>query len=161
MKERSVFQLLVKMHISALSLKNNCFSTNNSNPAAHPPSYNAAHTANNFPLRGSKLSDWGGGVRVTAFVAGGWVPANQRGTERLGLIAIADWHKTFCELRGPTSSSSGAASSRCGVDAAAAAAGLPPLDSISMVDYLRGDEPNSPRLELQVDSNVLLKGACE
>lgn len=22
------------------------------------PSYNAAHTANNFPLRGSKLSDW-------------------------------------------------------------------------------------------------------
>lgn len=125
------------------------------------PSYNAAHTANNFPLRGSKLSDWEGGVRVTAFVAGGWVPANQRGTERLGLIAIADWHKTFCELRGPTSSSSGAASSQCGVDAAAAAAGLPPLDSISMVDYLRGDEPNSPRLELQVDSNVLLKGACE
>ena len=55
------------------------------------PSYNSAHTANNYPLRGSKLSDWEGGIRVTAFVAGGWVPPAQAGTHRDGLIAIADW----------------------------------------------------------------------
>ena len=149
------------------------------------PSYNSAHTANNYPLRGSKLSDWEGGVRVTAFVSGGWVPTAEHGTTRHGLMAIADWHATFCELAGAP---------HCNIDAAAAAANLPPLDSISMVDCefefarklsllvitgpiklwrafavakgagsdrllvsidLRGDEPFSPRLEVQVDSNVL------
>jgi len=64
------------------------------------PSYNAAHTANNYPLRGSKLSDWEGGVRVSAFVAGGWVPQAQAGTKRHGLIGIADWLGTFAELAG-------------------------------------------------------------
>ena len=42
------------------------------------------------------------------------------------------------------------------VDAAAAKAGLPGLDSLSMVDYLTGRNRTSPRTELQVDSNVLL-----
>jgi len=119
------------------------------------PSYNSAHTANNYPLRGSKLSDWEGGVRVSAFVAGGWVPPPQRGTSRTGLIAVADWLATFCEIANVTVA-----------DAAAAAAGLPPIDSQSMLTYLVGDGGGgsysggtalSPRVELQVDSNVLLK----
>jgi hypothetical protein len=38
-----------------------------------------------------QLSDWDGGIRVTAFIAGGWVPSAQAGTNRSGLIAIADW----------------------------------------------------------------------
>jgi len=38
-----------------------------------------------------QLSDWDGGIKVTAFIAGGWVPSAQAGTNRSGLIAIADW----------------------------------------------------------------------
>ena len=39
----------------------------------------------------SKLSDFEGGVRVTAFVSGGWVESHgQSGTKRNGLIAIAE-----------------------------------------------------------------------
>ena len=53
---------------------------------------------------------------------------------------------TFCELASVAPS-----------DSAAAAAGLPPIDSLSMVSYLRGDRQSSPRTELQPDSNVLLR----
>ena len=39
----------------------------------------------------SKLSDWEGGVKVTAFVSGGWVEGHgQSGTKRSGLVAIAE-----------------------------------------------------------------------
>ena len=112
------------------------------------PSYNSAHTANNYPLRGSKLSDWEGGVRLTGFVNGGWVAASQRGTSRTGLIAMADWLATYAQLAGLTMPL---------VDEEAKAAKLPPIDSMSMVAYLRGDVATSPRKEYQVDSNVLLK----
>jgi hypothetical protein len=55
-------------------------------------------------------------------------------------------YATFCELAGQNAT-----------DPTATAAGLPPLDSLSMVAYLRGDRATSPRSELQVDSNVLLQ----
>lgn len=47
--------------------------------------------ANNLPLRGGKLSDWEGGVRVTAFVTGGYVPVEMRGKTVDDYIHIADW----------------------------------------------------------------------
>ena len=35
------------------------------------PSFSgSSHTANNYPLKGSKMTDWQGGIRVNAFVAG-------------------------------------------------------------------------------------------
>ena len=34
----------------------------------------------NFPLRGEKHSNWEGGMRVAAFVSGGFVPPNVRGS---------------------------------------------------------------------------------
>ena len=35
---------------------------------------------NNWPLRGSKYSDFEGGIRTAALVSGGYLPANVRGT---------------------------------------------------------------------------------
>ena len=32
--------------------------------------------ANNYPLKGGKATDWQGGVRVNAFVSGGYLPEN-------------------------------------------------------------------------------------
>ena len=61
-------------------------------------------------------------------------------------MAFAVRSATFCDLASVIPS-----------DHAAAAAGLPPVDSLSMVSYLRGDLRTSPRTELQPDSNVLLR----
>ena len=55
---------------------------------------------NNYPLKGGKLSDWEGGVRTSAFISGGFVPAANRGTSFDGVIHIADWYATFSSLAG-------------------------------------------------------------
>ena len=34
--------------------------------------------ANNYPLKGGKTTDWQGGIRVYAFVSGGYLPTNMR-----------------------------------------------------------------------------------
>jgi arylsulfatase A-like enzyme len=44
---------------------------------------------------------WEGGVRSTAFITGGIVPAALRGTSSgAKLIHISDWYPTFCNLAG-------------------------------------------------------------
>lgn len=52
---------------------------------------------NNYPLRGRKMTSWQGGVRVNAFVSGGFLPEAQRGD---GYIHLADWYGAFCKLAG-------------------------------------------------------------
>ena len=47
--------------------------------------------ANNYPLRGGKYSDFEGGVRATALVAGGVLPRALRGTTSDAVMHIADW----------------------------------------------------------------------
>ena len=76
--------------------------------------------ANNYPLRGSKVSDFEGGVRVVSFVNGGRhvLPDNVRGTKHTGYISIADWYGTLLNL--------------VGVDPTDDVAGLPPVDSIDV-----------------------------
>lgn len=56
--------------------------------------------ASNFPLRGSKTSDFEGGVRTVAFLAGGYLPAEVRGGTHTGYISVADWYGTLCRLVG-------------------------------------------------------------
>ena len=46
--------------------------------------------ANNYPLKGGKLTDWQGGVRVNAFVSGGYLPEKIRGQKTDGYIHLAD-----------------------------------------------------------------------
>ena len=92
------------------------FTSDNGGPIYYPGS------ANNHPLKGGKLSDWEGGVRVNALLAGGALPLGVRGSTLDAPLHIADWYATFCALAGCDGTT----------DAEAEAAGLPGIDSISM-----------------------------
>ena len=106
------------------------------------PSGTDSDSANNYPLRGGKYSDFDGGIRTAAFVAGGALPPGARGrvlgSARAHVISIADWYRTFATLAGVADPT----------DAAAAAAGLPPLDSIDQWPLLSGQADAGARAEL-------------
>jgi len=101
----------------------------------------------NFPLRGGKYSDWESGVRVAAFASGGFLPAAARGTTNNGMLHIADFYGTYCKLAGvdPT-------------DSLAAAAGLPPVDSLDVWPLISGANLTSPRVELPVSPQTIIQG---
>merc|ERR1719198_2167739 len=82
---------------------------------------------NNWPLRGAKFSNWEGGIRVPAFVSGGALPEARRGIKLSGIAGIEDFYATFCDIAGVDSH-----------DAAAAAAKLPPVDSVNQWPYWSG-----------------------
>ena len=100
-------------------------------------------SANNWPLRGGKFSNWEGGVRVNAFVSGGAVPPARRGSAEAGFMAIADVYPTLCSLAGADPA-----------DARAAAAGLPPVDGLNMWPLLSGAASASPRTEVVLGDTV-------
>jgi len=70
------------------------FSSDNGGPIYDPSG------ANNYPLKGGKYSDFEGGVRSNAFLSGGFIPKEKRGSTFSGVISIADWYGTFCEIVG-------------------------------------------------------------
>jgi len=95
--------------------------------------------ANNNPLRGGKASNFEGGIRVPAFVSGGYLPEKARGTKKAGLSALWDWYGTFAALGGVDAH-----------DARAAAANLPPVDSHNLWPYISGETDEPPRKELEL-----------
>ena len=48
------------------------------------------------------MTSWDGGVRVAAFVGGGWggIPAASRGSSVAAFLHVADWYATLCSLMG-------------------------------------------------------------
>jgi len=109
--------------------------------------FNGEAGANNYPLQGGKYSKWEGGIRVNAFVSGGFVPAAQRGTKSEGIVHIADWYGTFCHLAGVDP-----------FDSWANASGLPGVDSVNVWPYLSGQQAQSPRSDFLVDSTMIVAG---
>ena len=103
--------------------------------------------ANNYPLKGGKLSDWQGGVRVNAFVSGGYLPNTMRGKKTDGYIHLADWYGTFCAIAEVDST-----------DEKAAKANLPPVDSINMWPFISGQTEVSPRTDIPLSINTLISG---
>lgn len=102
--------------------------------------------ANNAPLRGGKFADFEGGIRVNAFVSGGFLPVKQRGKVIDDFIHVADWYTTFCHLAGVDAT-----------DERAAAAGLPPVDGLNQWPLLSGDG-NGVRHEIHVSAKTLIQG---
>merc|ERR1712070_1370464 len=104
------------------------------------PIYSSGHAgANNYPLKGGKMSNWEGGIRVNAFATGGFLPKAVRGTKQEGLMTGWDWYATYAALAGvdPT-------------DHKATAAKLPPIDSYDLWPLLSGAAHTSPRTELAI-----------
>jgi len=93
------------------------------------------------------MGNFEGGVRVNAFVSGGLIPQDVRGTVITELTAIEDWYTTFCALANvdPT-------------DTIAAAAGLPPVDGLNLWPLLSGANNTSPRTEIWMGSGDPLEG---
>jgi arylsulfatase I/J len=102
--------------------------------------------ASNAPLRGGKLSDFEGGIRVNAFVAGGFLPEGRRGSVVDGYIHVSDWYTTFCSLAGIDA-----------VDDRAAAAGLPPVDGINQWPLIAGETEPSGHSEIHVSEMTLIQ----
>ena len=103
--------------------------------------------ANNYPLKGGKISDWQGGIRTNAFVVGGYLPEQMRGQKTDGYVHVADWYGTFCAIAGVDP-----------FDVKAAKAGLPPVDSLNVWPFISGQVAVSPREEFPVSMNSLISG---
>jgi len=54
----------------------------------------------NFPKRGQKHTSFQGGMNVAAFVSGGYLPKEHRGSTADVALHIVDWYATFCVLAG-------------------------------------------------------------
>ena len=54
----------------------------------------------NYPLRGEKHTNWDGGMRVAAFVSGGFIPPSLRGSVSKVIVHISDWYPTLARLAG-------------------------------------------------------------
>lgn len=74
-------------------------SSDNGGPVYYIPKIGFG-AASNLPLRGGKMMDWEGGIRVNAFAAGGAVPAEKRGTVLDDYIHECDWYATFASIAG-------------------------------------------------------------
>ena len=80
------------------------------------PIVTSGFSGNNYPRKGGKTDDFEGGVRVAAFISGGFVPAALRGTVNHAYVHAVDWYATLCGL--------------AGVVADDPHEGLPPIDAI-------------------------------
>lgn len=103
-------------------------SSDNGGPTYNLPGGIGPGAANNLPLKGGKLSDWEGGVRVNAFVSGGAVPISKRGSKLKDLVHMSDWYTTFCAIAGVDHA-----------DSRAQQAGLPPVDGIDQSRLILGE----------------------
>jgi arylsulfatase B len=103
--------------------------------------------ANNYPLRGGKHSNFEGGVRVNALVAGGLLPPSVRGSTLTALTAMEDVYPTLLALAGVEA-----------FDHTGAAAGLPPVEGHNLWPLLSGANATAPRQEVWLGSSGAVHG---
>ena len=101
---------------------------------------------NNWPLRGAKKSAFEGGVRIPAFVAGGWVPPRKRGTALSGYLHLADWFTTLVSLGGGA------------VQDPQDSSDVPGVDGLDMWGWLSGEQTTSPRNSMLLGLHLVPAG---
>lgn len=101
--------------------------------------------SNNHPLKGGKYSPWEGGTRAVAFVTGGYLPAERRGSVVEGIMHISDWYATFAGLIGVDAHDSKAAKYK-----------LPPVDSLDVWPMISGDS-ESPHKSIIIDRATMVQ----
>jgi len=111
-----------------------------------PPKFGGA---NNSPLRGGKVSQFDGGIRVVSIASGGVIPRAMAGTTWHGYVHISDWYATFCELAGVST-----------FDRLAAMQDppLPEVDSVSAWPVLSGKTTEPTRTSMWISPYCLVKG---
>jgi len=87
----------------------------------------------NTPLRGAKRTVWEGGIRVVAFISGGFLPAEARGSTQNGLMCLHDLYASFASLAGVTDLQDAPTST------------MFPVDALDMSPLLLGQQVPSPR----------------
>eukprot|EP00948_MAST-09A_sp_MAST-9A-sp1_P000778 g778.t1 len=133
-----------------------------SNDAGHGTvCFNGEAGANNYPLRGGKYSNFEGGIRVNAFVSGGYLPQHVRGTKNENIIHIADWYGTLCNLaesKIPQSARKQNNLYSCFHDGLAVSSQLPDVDSKDQWPILMGtsSEDTTGRETILVHPNLLI-----
>jgi arylsulfatase B len=104
--------------------------------------------ANNYPYRGGKGTDFEGGVRAAAFVAGGFLPAAAP-SEIAAPIHVCDWYATFLKLAGVG-------------DPADPVDGLPDVDAVDVWPLFAAPASAAalapPRSEVPLSSMALIVG---
>jgi arylsulfatase A-like enzyme len=106
----------------------------------------------NYPLRGSKYTDFEGGVRAAAFVSGGYVPQAMRGTSTDEIVHVADWWRTFAELVGVNPGDGVVEEYRNQSDS------VPPPDSVNVWAAISTPGGKSGRTEVPVSEFTLIQG---
>lgn len=91
--------------------------------------------SNVYPLRGGYYNNWEGGIRAPALLNGGFVRRNCPTRKLAGVIHEVDWYATFARLAGLGDVN----------DTAAAAEGLPPVESLDVWPLIDGTVDASPR----------------
>ena len=89
----------------------------------------------------SKTNNFEGGVRLAAFINGGFLPDELRGGVREGFTHMADVYPTLCGLAGIEAS-----------DPNPAAPEVPNLDGLDMWPFISGKNTTSPRTEMMLSS---------
>ena len=102
-------------------------------------------SGSNYPLKGSKMTFFEGGVRSLAFANGGLLPESRRGKSTQGFIHIADWYTTFCKL--------------AGVDPDDSGPGKFPVDSMDVWPIITGESEKTPHDEIVLGYNFSNAGA--
>lgn len=92
-------------------------------------------------MRAGKYTSYEGGIRVTSFVSGGFLPAQRRGANCSALVHISDWYAVFSFL--------------AGVPAADDAPGIPGIDAVNVWPAIIGTAP-TVRADIHVAEGVLM-----
>jgi arylsulfatase I/J len=104
----------------------------------------AGLSGNNYPLRGGKMTNFEGGVRVVGFMTGGFLASHTNrtpGEQLTGYVHLADWYPTLCSLAGIDSA-----------DPNPHDPSLPGVDGMDMWPYISGKVATSPRNEIMLGS---------